>query len=143
RIAVERGRYNIQNIGIFLWSLNAYSLTSSPAVAAGNNINFRFSPVGRDIPLFNHPVLQGAEITDVARPVNVPDVLLRPVLCKDIRDTIEADPAALNYDPGNSLAVFIDGTLVVPSRIQVCDLSGPDGSWTNPLPATSPFAAAV
>src|SRR5208282_519410 len=30
RIAVERGRYNIQNIAIFLWSLNAYSLTMAP-----------------------------------------------------------------------------------------------------------------
>ena len=31
RIASGRGRYNIQNIGIFLWSLSAYSVTSAAA----------------------------------------------------------------------------------------------------------------
>jgi hypothetical protein len=42
RIAVERGRYNIQNIGIFLWSLNAYSLTMTPASSvAGSTQWFR------------------------------------------------------------------------------------------------------
>jgi hypothetical protein len=143
RIAVERGRYNIQNIGIFLWSLNAYSLTASPAVAAVDNTCFRFSPVGRDMPLFNHPVSQGSDITEAARPVNIPDVLLRPVLCRDLQQTLEADPAALSYDPGNSLALYIDGSLVVPSKIQVCDLSGDDGSWNNLPPAGSPFAAAI
>jgi hypothetical protein len=95
------------------------------------------------MPLFNHPVSQGSDITEPAQPVNVPDVLLRPVLCRDIRQTIEADPAALNYDPGNSLALYIDGSLVVPSKIQVCDLSGDDGSWNNLPPAGSPFAAAI
>ena len=143
RIAVERGRYNIPNIGIFLWSLNAYSLTASPAVAAAGNTCFRFSSLGRDIQLFKHPVSQGSEITERARPVNVPDVLVRPVLCSDIRQTLAADPAALNYDPGNSLALYIDGSLVVPSKIQVCDLSGDDGSWNNQPPAGSPFTAAV
>ena len=60
RIAVERGRYNIQNIGIFLWSLNAYSLTKVPATAvAGNPQCFRFSPLGRDTPLFNNPRIAG------------------------------------------------------------------------------------
>jgi hypothetical protein len=145
RIAVERGRYNIQNIGIFLWSLNAYGLTQSPAVAVAGTGNtcFRFSSLARDIPLFNHPVSQGSDITDAARPVNVPDVLLRPVLCRDLRQTIASDPAALHYDPGNSLALYIDGLLVVPSKVQVCDLSGEDGSWNNLPPAGSPFAAAI
>src|SRR5262245_20963487 len=31
RIASHRGRYNIQNIGVFLWSLNAYSVTKDQA----------------------------------------------------------------------------------------------------------------
>jgi hypothetical protein len=144
RIAVERGRYNIQNIGIFLWSLNAYSLTMSPAVAvAGSKTCFRFSPLGLDMPLFNHPVSQGSDITAPARPVNVPDVLLRRVLCEDLAKIIETNPNALNYDPGDSLVLYIDGSLVVPSKIQVCDLSGPDGNWNNLPPAGSPFSAAI
>ena len=144
RIASERGRYNIQNIGIFLWSLNAYSLTMSPAAAvAGSNACFRFNPLGRDMPLFNHPVSQGAEITAPATRVNIANILLRRELCEDIAKTIEANPAALNYDPGNSLQLYIGGALVIPSKIQICDLAGPDGSWMN-LPQTgSSFSAAI
>ena len=44
RVASERGRYDIQNLGIFLWSLNAYSLTMAPAApVAGAPQCFRFS----------------------------------------------------------------------------------------------------
>ena len=143
RIAVERGRYNIQNVGIFLWSLNAYSVTMSPAVTAVPNTCFRFSSLGRDMPLFNRPVSQGAEITALAGPVNVPDVLRRRLLCQDIAQTLAANSAATNYDPGNSLAVFINGSLVAPTKIQVCDLAGNDGSWINLPPASSSFAAAI
>ena len=143
RIAVERGRYNIQNVGIFLWSLNAYSVTMSPAVTAVPNTCFRFSSLGRDMPLFNDPVSQGADITALAEPVNVPDVLRRHLLCQDIAQTLAANPSAINYDPGNSLAVFINGSLVPPSKIQVCDLAGNDGSWINLPPASSSFAVAI
>jgi hypothetical protein len=102
RIAVERGRYNIQNIGIFLWSLNAYSVTMSPAVTAVPNTCFRFNSLDRDMPLFNKPVSQGADITALAEPVNVPDILRRRILCQDIAQTLAANPAATSYDPGNS-----------------------------------------
>jgi hypothetical protein len=143
RIAVGRGRYNIQNIGIFLWSLNAYSVTASPSVPAAGNTCFRFSSLGRDIPLFNHPVSQGADITDPATPANVADVLLRIILCRDLKEVLAANPSALNCDPGDSLAVFIDGARVLPSKVQVCDLSGPDGSWNNQPASGSPFAVAI
>jgi hypothetical protein len=143
RIAIERGRYNIQNIGIFLWSLNAYSVTASPAVAAAGNTCFRFNSLGRDIPLFNDPVSQGADITEPAQRTNVSNTILRHELCDGLHEILQANPAALNYDPGNSLAVFIDGSLVVASKIQVCDLSGPDGSWNNQPKSGSAFAAAL
>ena len=143
RITVERGRYNIQNVGIFLWSLNAYSVTMSPAVTAVPDTCFRFNSLGRDVPLFNQPVSQGADITALAEPVNVPDILRRRLLCQDIAQILAANSSATNYDPGNSLAVFINGSLVPPSKIQVCDLAGNDGSWINLPPASSPFTAAI
>jgi hypothetical protein len=129
RIAIERGRYNIQNIAIFLWSLNSYSLTMTPATpVSGNPQCFRFSSLGRDIPLFNLPISQGAEITDPAEPKNVPDCLRRHVLCEDIQNILSGD-TGVYYGVGQSLALYVDGALQ--SSIQVCDLSGPDGSWTN------------
>ena len=142
RIAIERGRYNIQNIGIFLWSLTAYPLTLSPAapVASTNNQCFRFSSLGNDMPLFNHPVSQGSQITALARPLNVADILLRRVLCRDI-----AQATPVYYGIGNSLALYLDTlkTPVDPTKIQVCDLSGVDGSWNNVPTATSNYSVAI
>ena len=141
RVASERGRYNIQNIGIFLWSLNSYSLTLSPASAVpGAPQCFRFSPLGRDMPLFNSPITQGAEITEAAAPRNVPDRLKRHVLCRDI-EQIEAGAAGIYYGIGKSLALYVDG--LFKNNIQVCDLSGADGSWANLPPSGSPYDAAI
>ena len=141
RIAVERGRYNIQNIAIFLWSLNAYPLTLAQASPVpGNPQCFRFSSLGRDIPLFNHPVPQGADITAPAQPENVPDRLRRRVLCEDIQKLL-AGNATVYYGLDKSLALYVDGKLQ--SEIRVCDLAGDDGSWSNlpvagGLPAVDP-----
>jgi hypothetical protein len=141
RIAVERGRYNIQNIGIFLWSLNAYSITQSPATPVDGNLQcFRFSSLGRDIPLFNNPVSQGSDITALAKPVNVPDRLLRQVLCRDIRQITQQNATPVYYGLGNSLAVYLDGSLQDPFKIQVCNLSGDDGAWIN-MPAAGGLVA--
>ena len=139
RIAVERGRYNIQNIGIFLWSLNAYSLTMSLATPVPKNPQcYRFSSLGRDIPLFNNPVSQGTEITAAAHPVSVPDRLLRRVLCRDIQQT-----APVYYRKGNSLELYVDGVFLDAARIMVCDLAGDDGSWANLGAVGGKYAAAI
>jgi hypothetical protein len=128
RIAVERGRYNIQNIGIFLWSLNAYSLTNVPATAVdASGRFFRMSPLGADMPLFNNPVSQGSEIAAASQPVNVPDRLPSRVLCQDI----QSGAAAVYYGEQKSLALYLNNTLINPFQIQVCDLSGQDGNWAN------------
>ena len=146
RIASGRGRYNIQNIGIFLWSLSAYSVTKSPlTVSAANPLNFRISSLGMDFPLFHKAVSQGLEITAPAGPVNVPDRLRRRVLCADVQQGVGAQ----YYGEGNSLALYIHDSvlkkdvLINPYQIQVCDLSGADGSWANPPAANSPFLVAV
>jgi hypothetical protein len=134
------GRYNIPNIGIFLWSLNSYGVTLSPCAAvAGHAQSFRFSTLGRDMPLFRNPVSQGEDITAVAQPENVPDRLLRQQLCDDIRQVTQANPNYVYYGAQKSLAVYLlDGSspsLQEPGKIRVCDLSGADGSWNNMPPA--------
>ncbi|MDW5265451.1 MULTISPECIES: hypothetical protein [Acidobacteriaceae] len=139
----EQGRYNIQNIGIFLWSLGAWSITNSPATpsaanAPGNPECFRFSSLGMDIPLFHKALSQGTDITDPARPNNVPDRLRRRVLCDDIQRGVGAG----YYGPGNSLVISINGQPLNPYEIQVCDLAGAEGAWAN-TPVQSPFAAAI
>lgn len=139
----EQGRYNIQNIGIFLWSLGAWSITKSPATPSASNAPgkpecFRFSSLGMDIPLFHKALSQGADITDPARPKNVPDRLRRRVLCDDIQRGVGAS----YYGPGNSLVIYVNGKPLNPYAIQVCDLAGAEGAWAN-TPVQSPFAAAI
>ncbi|HEY6250654.1 MAG TPA: hypothetical protein VI685_11895 [Candidatus Angelobacter sp.] len=140
RIASRRGRYNIQNIGIFLWSLNAYSVTKSPVtVSAASPLCFRFSSLGMDIALFHKAVSQGLEVTAPAGPVNVPDRLRRRVLCADVQQGVGAQ----FYGEGNSLALYLNDQLLNPYQIQVCNLSGAEGSWANMPPANSAFLAAI
>jgi hypothetical protein len=150
RIAVERGRYNIQNIGIFLWPLQSYSQTLTPASPiATNSPCMRLSSLGRDISLFNNPVTQGTDITTPAEPQNVPDRLRRHVLCKDISDYDKAvaantTAATVYYGAGNSLALYTQAQAnaplmpVTPDKVQICDLSGHDGSWANLPSAKTP-----
>src|SRR5438034_3892888 len=51
-IGSERGRYNIPNIGLFLWRLEAYPAPRVVAQPHGDG-KYSFSPLGNDIPLFN------------------------------------------------------------------------------------------
>jgi hypothetical protein len=140
RIAVERGRYNIQNIGIFLWSLNAYSVTKVQATPVDSSGRFfRFSTLGTDMPLFNNPVSQGSEITAASQPVNVPDQLRRRVLCQDLQSGV----GTIYYGEGNSLALYLNNTPLYPYQVQVCDLSGSDGNWTNVPAPGSAYVACI
>jgi hypothetical protein len=144
RIASGRGRYNIQNIGIFLWSLSAYSVTGASPTAATTNsatgqLCYRFSSLGMDIPLFHRAVSQGEQIAAAAQPVNVVDRLRRRVLCDDLQRGV----GAAYYGIGKSLVLYIDGQPVNPYQLQVANLSGADGSWVNLPSSGSPYAAVV
>jgi hypothetical protein len=137
RISDSRGRYNIQNIGIFLWSLNSYGLAAIPATAVdGGGQLFRIGTLGADLALFNNPVSQGPDIGTAARPVNVPDRLRRAVLHQDL----QAGAGAVYYGPGLSLALYLNHVLLNPYQIQICNLSGTDGSWANLPSPGNPYS---
>jgi hypothetical protein len=132
RIPDGRGRYNIQNIGIFLWSLNVYGVIDMPATAVdGSGKLFRLGPLGSDVPLFNNPLSQGADIATAAGPANVPDRLRRPIMQQDLQSGV----GATYYGAGRSVALYLDNILLNPYQVQICNLSGADGSWAN-LPGT-------
>jgi hypothetical protein len=132
RLGDGRGHYNVQNIGIFLWSLNAYTLSDVPATAVpGSSQCFRFSTLGADMPLYHRATELPDDTTTLAGPANVADRLTRHLLCQDIRAITRKDAPAVYYGPGLSLAIYRDGSLQDPSRILVADLSGADGAWAN------------
>lgn len=144
RIEPKRGRYNLQNIGIFLWSLGAYSITDgTPTPAASNATHpgqfcYRFSSLGADIPLFHKAAPQGEDITAAAQPVNVPERLKNRVLCNDLQQGVGAQ----YYGAAASLSLSLNGNLLNPYEIKIADLAGDDGAWSN-LPIAGPYKAVI
>lgn len=115
-----RGRYNIPNIGIFLWRLGSHSLTDAPAYKLDER-RYRFNSLGFDAPLYNLPETED-EITHLATTVNVPAPLSRRVLDRD-KD--------FYYGADRSLSLTVNGTVIPAEEIVICDLSEDD--WTRPL----------
>ncbi len=120
RIPTGAGRYNIPNIGIFLWRLQAYRLSGSPAVPVDAR-RFLFSPLGNNIPLFSRPVTED-RITHLAEPLNVPEPISRRVLDAHLAD---------HYRAGWSLLVEADGAPVAIADVQICNLSDHGGGWAH------------
>jgi len=70
RIASGRGRFNIPNVAIFLFPIEAHRSTRSTPVQVDAR-RWRVSPLGHDAPLYNRPVAEDS-ITHIAEPLNVP-----------------------------------------------------------------------
>jgi hypothetical protein len=139
-------RPNIQNIGIYLWSLGAYSITEgtpTPAPSTAGAYCCRLSSLGIDMPLFHKAISQGEQIEVAATPANVPDRLPRLVLCADMQKGIGSS----YYGEGASLALYFTDSgklqLLNPYQIQVANLSGADGAWSNVPAAGSPYSALI
>lgn len=127
-ITSGRGRYNIPNIGIFLWRLDGYALTDSPAFRLDDH-HYLFSPLGNNMQLFNLP---GPETTYPTLPINVPMPISRRVLDSYLDDY---------YGQGKSLLIRADDKDVYPDTdhpsqklsdlISICDLSDIKDSGGN------------
>jgi hypothetical protein len=134
------GRYNIPNIGIFLWRLQPFRLsnvplTPDPGDATGRR--FRFNPLGADQPLFRKPLTETV-ISHIAEPANVPDPIdLR--LMAAATEAAAVDPTiADDYGPGDS--IVLSRPAVDPADppvpidvadICVCDLRDVASGWAH------------
>jgi len=132
----RRGKYNIPNVGIFLWRLGSYSVTDAPAYRVPDTGDlttdgrrFLFNPAGLEAAVYNRPVTED-EITHLSEPVNVPAPLTRRVLDRFLELYYGGDTA--RGDTGQSLLVNLNGSDVVASStsppdlralVCVCDLS--------------------
>ena len=134
------GRYNIPNVGIFLWRLQPHSLTDVPLLAdpgdpAGRRL--RFNPLGADRPLFRLP-LGETVISHIAEPANVPDPIDLRLMALDVR-AAQVDPA-LASDYGRESSIVLARPNADPSlapvpvpldEICVCDLRDVTGGWAH------------
>jgi len=129
--ALPAGRYNLPNVGLFLWRLQAYPVQRATARPATTRPGFyTFDPLGLDQPLFNRPRTE-TDISHLAEPINVPEALH----WRDLHAELEARRQALTdgEDPddqyfaeaggGPVLRVWVDDNEVPVEHLVICDLS--------------------
>jgi hypothetical protein len=112
---LTRGRDNIPSVGVFVWRLNAYSVTGTPAYCVedvGPHC-YTFSVLGNNSPLFIHPERE-TDPTAIAGELNVPAPIRRRLF--------EKYPANY-YSPDKSVAIWLADQLVPQSAIIPADLS--------------------
>ena len=117
---IAKGRYNIPNVGLFLWRLDAYSLKRSLALRIDDE-RFIFSPLGNDMQLFTRPESE-SDITHLAEPINVPEPISRRVLQTYL---------PRYYGPQLSLFVECDNLDTSIGNVRVCNLSDDSASWAH------------
>ena len=109
------GRYNIPNIGIFLWRLQAFRLTALPLVADPDDTTgrrFRLNPLGADLRLFRLPRTE-PDIDHLADRVNVPDPLRVREFALQVREATQTDDAVAesnDYGAGTSVVISRGGS---------------------------------
>jgi hypothetical protein len=129
------GRYNLPNIGIHLWRLQAQprgARIPQPAYRVDDR-RWLFSPLGAPLPLFTKPATPDGPVG----PLNVPIPLTRRALHADL--TGAAPPRAIyglagGDGPLQSLLVAIDDLPLTAAEVAACDLSDVLGGWAH-MPA--------
>jgi hypothetical protein len=148
-IESQRGRYNIPNLGLFLWRLQPYTFAADQgarvmarAVVTPSDGRYTFDPLGLETPLFNRPHTE-TEITHLAEEINVPGELRRRPLYDELEARRQAivdggPPHTAYFGATPVLQVFVDGSSdpIASDRIMICDLSdlptSPPGEWRRP-----------
>ncbi|HVP50442.1 MAG TPA: hypothetical protein VMT56_04385 [Candidatus Bathyarchaeia archaeon] len=113
-----RGKYNIPNIGIFLWRIGANTVTHAPAFQVDAR-RFLFDAIGRDMQLYTRPQTE-TEITQISGPLNVPMPISRLMLNYGITDYYGVAPNAAER---SILIEFATPNTSPPIGISACDLS--------------------
>ena len=141
-ISDERGRYNIPNVGVFLWRLQSYFVPRSRARAAAavDDGRYYFNPLGTNTPLFNLPQTDTDTMT-LATELQVPGLLRRRPLYEELearRQTLSngGTPATAYFGASPVFQVWLNGVAVLPEQIAICDLSDPNppipDGWPRP-----------
>lgn len=95
------GRYNIPNVGLFVWRLKAYPVTWEPAYCLEQRGTqcYTFSVLGNDTPLFTKAAPEPSP-EHIAGPLNLPV----PIARRPLERNTDA-----YYGAGKSFAIWVDG----------------------------------
>ncbi len=135
RIATRGGKYNIANIGIFLWRLQSYPLSRSSARKIGEEgRRYTFDPIGFEIPLYNRPQTE-EWIVHLSSEVNVPGTLRRYPLYSELEARRKGDflqPSYFEPQPVFEIEIVLDDETephIVPLKdIFICNMT----QWRDP-----------
>jgi hypothetical protein len=118
------GRHNIPSVGVFIWRLEAYPVTETPAccVESAGPHCFTFSVLGNDAPTFVHAEPE-ADPTEIAGELNLPVPIRRRLLAEQ-RDRIYGPSRSLFIWTGAKRGRAVTIEPVAPERIVAADLSG-------------------
>lgn len=128
RSVKEGGKYNVQNLGLFVWRLQSYPLKKVNARMVKRGC-YTFDPSGKDTPLFNRPRSE-ASITHQSEEADLPGPLQRRSLYRELDMRRKAlicgyPPRGRYFDgePVFSVALSPKYDPIPPEEIFVCDLS--------------------
>lgn len=133
------GRYNIPNIGLFLWPIPSYELDEAAVLPAADpdDGRYRADLLGADRPLLMPPVTESG-IEQFAQEENVPGVLRRRPLFDELERLRAGDSASPRFFGDRPVFRVHVGqgtgdplTPVPPARLHVCDLT----DWRRPTQA--------
>lgn len=142
------GKYNIPNIGIFLWRIQSYPVDHTTAREVPGK-GYTFDPTGKEISLFNQPQTE-EKISHLAEEINVPDPLRRLPLYNELearrKELISSKtPKSIYFgkEPVLGLSLINEGQsqpdVILPEEIQICDLT----NWGNSPASPGHIRAAV
>jgi len=133
RIASARGRYDIPNVGVFVWRLGAAFVAAADAARAGDG-QYTFDPLGRDAQLVNVPVSFARDDLAPAAPPNLPLPIGRRAL-GDALAGPAGSPVLASFTVRDS-----NGVVLAPHQLQVANLA----QWqTSRPPMVLPVVASV
>jgi len=110
------GKFNLPNMGIFLWRLQTYSTTNVAAAVCGQPGAYRFHPLGLDIPLFNAP--KKTELVQAVEKIHLPIPLTVEEFAADLKKALDLKKAqSFYYGPNLSLNIKTGDTQIQPAQV--------------------------
>jgi hypothetical protein len=155
-----RGKYNISNIGIFLWRLEDFLIgpipdfltdparqSDSRAIATPDDGRHTFDPLGLYVPLFNRPQTK-TDPTQRTQEINLPGPLRRRPLYDELEALRQAKvdggalPAPVYFGVNPVFEISVNGSKVPFDEIMICDISDVSATdWRRP-PSTKAYQPA-
>ncbi|GAB4180475.1 MAG: hypothetical protein Fur006_14640 [Coleofasciculaceae cyanobacterium] len=140
----DRGRYNIPNIGLFIWRLHSYPIQSGTARLVTQpqlrprGRHYTFNPLGLDSPLFNLPRTD-TDIIRIAEEIHLPTQLRPEALIEELKARFEQKnlPDDTYFGDNPVFEIFADGESIPATQILITNLGPKETPATTEESQTS------